>query len=330
MPGNVFLTFYRVTTRHPLYAALTLLGLGFGIAVFVVIALFVRYETRFEDWLPGVERIYEVQRNFMGWGGGAQEIGYETQGGLLDDLRQDEPQLVGTRVWDKDVTVHRNGRASREKEELVDGDFFRIFDLRLIAGDRDTALAPGQILLTEAMALRYFGAEPALGKVMTLTDDEGTRDYLVSGILETPPATTDLRFDFLRLISPQRVDRMGADWRDYNNGDVHTFLSPTVPQARQLNADFDHFVDIKADRQMRVIPAHTVLRLRAHSLKSIHLEDSKASVVALGLIGVATFLIAAINYVNLSTARAPGRLRCVKPWGRVGVPCGGSFSASHS
>ena len=304
MLGNVFLTFYRTTIRHPLYTALTLLGLGFGIAVFVVIALAVRYEISFESWIPGVERIHEVQRSFLGLGSGAQDIGYETQGGLLDDL-----QLDGTRVWDKDLTVHRNGRSTREKEELVDDGFFRLFDLPLIAGDRDTALAPGRILLTEAMARRYFGAEPAMGKTLTLTDDEGTQDFVISAVLRTPPANTDLRFDFVRLISPQRIERMKSDWRDYNNGDLHTFLSLSQDQARQLNAEFDHIVDIKADRQMRVVPAHKVLRLRARSLREIHLEYSKGSVLALGLVGIATFLIAAINYINLATVRAGMRAK---------------------
>jgi len=94
MWAHHLLTFYRSLTRHRLYAALNVIGLAIGIAVFLALWLDVRFETSFEQWIPDARSIYLIHMFVPG-----QEPFRDTMGGALDELRGDYPQVVGTRDW---------------------------------------------------------------------------------------------------------------------------------------------------------------------------------------------------------------------------------------
>lgn len=91
-------SFYRSLTRHKLFAALNIGGLALGIAVFLVLTLFVRFETGFDRWMPGADQLYIVQERYH-MDGYPETPNPYTMGAELDHLRADYPQLSGTRFW---------------------------------------------------------------------------------------------------------------------------------------------------------------------------------------------------------------------------------------
>src|SRR5579859_4506839 len=191
MIGNALLAYYRFNTRHPLYAALDLLGLSLGIAVFVILGLYIRFETGFEHWLPGAEHLYEVQTRYTMPGQSQRSLDVTTAA-LLGGLRDDYPDLQGVRVREGDVAVHRGGSVVREKEALVDPGFLGLFPLTLLEGDRDSALSdPGSVMLSESMARKYLSSGKRMGAVIRLSDEEGSTTYRVSAILADLPHDTD-------------------------------------------------------------------------------------------------------------------------------------------
>src|ERR1700761_2332930 len=106
MLANYALTLYRSVTRHRLYAAINVLGLALGVAVFLVLMLVVRFQTSFEAWIPDADQIYSVHSDVLhqGWSP-------YTMGGFLEELQADYPQVVGTRGGDAPATV-RQGAAT--------------------------------------------------------------------------------------------------------------------------------------------------------------------------------------------------------------------------
>lgn len=310
MIANFFLTYYRVTIRHPLYAALTLSGLSFGIAVFLVVALFVRFESSFEAWLPNAHQLYEVQTRWQK-PGHTETLIDQTPGLLFDQLRQDYPDLIGTRLWWVDATLHVGGDVVREREQLVDPDFFKLFDLDLAAGDKATALQPGKILLTEAMARKYLPYGQGIGATIRLTDQEGDESYVVSGILKDLPRNTDLSFDFVRLITPAAITSR-TDWREWGSIFLVTYLRFSDPAAidRQEGA-FDGFADRQMGLNKAGAPMHESMTWRLKSIRGAHLRDqqSRQGLMILGLVGVMSLAVAAINFVNLATARGSMRAK---------------------
>jgi putative ABC transport system permease protein len=201
MLGNVFLTFYRVTTRHPLYAALDLLGLSFGVAVFITLSLYVRYETSFESWIPNADQVYEARTRYTMPGKPTRYMDFSSAK-LMEALKSDYPDLTAARFHETDADVAKGASSSRETEILADGDFFKLFDLPLIAGDRTALSEPGRVMLSDSMARKYLSPGEGVGATIRLRDAEGDIAYLVSAIFADPPHNSDLHFGLIRLLTP--------------------------------------------------------------------------------------------------------------------------------
>jgi putative ABC transport system permease protein len=312
MFGHAFLTLYRSLTRHRLYAALNVLGLAVGIAVFLVLSLYVAFETSFERWIPQAQSISVVRTNWKFPGHALVAANY-TMGGLLDELKEDYPQLVGTRIWSQSATVRQGGDITSEKVQVVDPNFFQVFDLPLVAGDKRTLLnTPDQAVITEAVAKRYFGSTNPIGQRLTLSTGK-VNTYRITGVLKDPPRNTDLEFDIVIPLTPQMVvPTEQPAWNHWGSAQLATYFRfPTPAAAQALNAQFDAFTDRRAQHDLSVPDAHKVLELRVVPLLSTHLLDPKdaAAVAMLGGVGVLTLLLAGVNYVNLATARAGLRAR---------------------
>jgi putative ABC transport system permease protein len=315
MLTHYLLTLYRSLSRHRLYAAINILGLAVGIAVFLVLFLDVRFETSFERWIPHASQIYVVRTSGAG---PLESLGgdYYAMGGLLEELTADYPQLLGTRVWNAEGAVRDGAKVTPENFELVDPTFFKVFDLPLIAGDKATVLhAPDDLVLTVAKAKQYFGGADPMGRRMTLAFNGALHVYRVAGVLKDPPKSTDLMLDFLvPLKIPTATEE--PEWRHWGSTAVPTYLRFKTPaEARALDAQFDGFTDRHGLADLGA-GGHKFVRLRIHPLLFMHLHDGRdlsakdaVLVAALGAVGLLTLLLAAVNYVNLATARAGLRAR---------------------
>jgi putative ABC transport system permease protein len=301
------LTLYRSLTRHRLYAALNVLGLAVGIAVFLVLMLDVRFETSFESWIPHAVEIDAIETTAPGFG---RPVNF-TMGGLLDELHRDFPQLLGTKVWEQPAIVRIGSEVTAEKVEVVDPNIFQVFDLPLLAGDKASALAaPGNVVLGQAMAKRYLAPGDPLGQSINLAFNGVVRTYKVTGILKTLPRNTDLRFDFLVPLTPEMYAG-DPTWSHWGSLYLQTYLRfPSRAAARAFAADLDPFIDKYALKDIGP-EAHKQFGLRLTPLTALHLLDPKDAVVvaALAAVGLLSLLLAATNYVNLATARAGLRAR---------------------
>ena len=310
MLAHYLLTLYRSLSRHRLYAAINVLGLAVGIAVFLVLFLDVRFETSFERWIPNADQIYAIRTSGQGELAGLGAMNH-TMGGLLDELRADYPQLVGTRVWEDGGTVRQADKITAEQVEKVDPTFFKVFDLPLIQGDKAALLTrPDDLILTQSKAKQYFGDVDPIGRKLTVAFDGEVRVLRVVGVLKDPPKTTDFNFDLITLLKVPTPAQDPA-WREWGSIELDTYLRMKTPdQARALDGEFDRFIDRHAAQDMGP-NAHKMWRERTLPLLAEHLVEPKdASIVAaLGGVGLLTLLLAAVNYVNLATARAGLRAR---------------------
>ncbi len=312
MLGSTFTAFYRSFTRHPLYALLNLVGLSFGIAVFITLGLFFRFETTFDRWLPNIGRLSVVEMHWTINGVPAIPSPY-TSGGILEDLRTDY-QAIGTRIRPENITVHSGTQVTQETEELVDANFFAVTGLGLLAGDTATALdAPDKVVLSREMLTRYFpGVSPAaaIGKVVRLTGSEGTNNYRISGVAETPPDNSDISIDFMHALTPAYM-AASQGWHNYGSQRLTTLILSDPATVAHLGPLMSGFVDHHAAKDFAPDIPHKVMRISFYPLRKLHLQDPKTrtNVYTLGIVGLLAFFIAAINYVNLATARAGMRAR---------------------
>ncbi|HLZ73655.1 ABC transporter permease [Phenylobacterium sp.] len=307
MFAHWLLTFYRSVARHRLYAAINVLGLALGVAVFLVLMLVVHFETSFEAWIPHADQIYVVQsKDFVvgGWDS-------STKGALLDELQGDYPQIVGTRANGDLATVRQGATITPEHVTWVDSSFFKVFDLPLIAGDRTLALrAPDEMVIAQSKARRYFGAANPIGQRLTLSLDKKVRTYRVVGVIKDPPPTTDFMFDFLVRMEQPTPDEIPR-WRCWCRRSASTYLRFATPgAAKALDEGFESFID-RHYAPSSENPPRKVLALRLTPLRHLHLivPPAGAIVAAIAAVAALTLLLAAVNYVNLATARASMRAK---------------------
>ncbi|MFD1950316.1 ABC transporter permease [Sphingomonas arantia] len=309
------LTLYRSLTRHKLYAALNIGGLAVGIAVFLVLALYVRFETSYEKWLPRHDGIYTVQTVWN-----LPESPFNgafpwTMGGLLDQMREDFPGTVGTRFrgGEGSGSVLRGGIAVSEDVAQVDPSFFAVFDLPMARGNgRGAFRTPTNAIISESAARKYFGSSDPIGQTLTIAVDSA-ETYRVVGVFRDVPKNSDLKFSIL---IPLPRTPPSENWFNWGSTSVQTFLRfDTRAAARQFEQKLGAFVDRRGLKELGEDASKTQ-QLELLPIDQMHLEPQgqqsasrKMTVVTLGIVGLLTLLIAIINYVNLATARAGLRAR---------------------
>ncbi|HRI61823.1 MAG TPA: ABC transporter permease [Saprospiraceae bacterium] len=322
----------RNLRKHKGYTFLHISGLSIGMAVFLLAALYVRFERSYENFIPGAENIYRVKlEQYLN-----NELtiaSAENFPGVGPALQQELPEVLGNaRLYNlgyKNNVIITNTEAKPEPIAFkhrrflyADSAFLTLMGYPMVAGDAATALAePLTAVLSEDYARRYFGAEDPIGKSLLMQDDDFNRELVkVTGVFRNLPSNTHLKFDVLFSYKTLfgRFDRALARYhQSWERKDMYTFirLKPGI-DPKALEAKFPAVVD-KYNPKLAAQNRRDVLGLQP--LRDIHLHSDLAEepepngdariVLFMGLIGLLVLVIAWINYVNLSTARAMERAK---------------------
>lgn len=309
---SALLTLYRSLTRHRLYALLSIGGLALGIAVFLVLFLYVRFERSYDRVLPGANKVWVVTNTWHV--PGIPETPYfETMGGLITQLQGDFPQVVGTRYWHQGAAVIRGNNATTEDLALVDGNFFDFFPFPAETGDPKAALKdPSGIIITDKIAQKYFGSSSPIGQQMSLNVSGTTRLYHVVAVLKDMPKNMTYTAD---IYAPLVIARLSKDdlqfFNHWGSSQLQTFVKfDDAEQADALAKQMPSFVDRHGATDQGP-NLHKTLSVGFVPLGEVHLYDpaDRAVITTLGIVGLLTLLIAIVNYINLATARAGLRAR---------------------
>ena len=306
------LTFYRSLVRHKLYAALNIGGLAVGIAVFLVLGLFVLFETSFERWLPGNDQIYLIEsllRSSID-----KRPAQNSPIAMWSAVHRDVPEMVGTRVGEGAATVLKDGIGIKERIALVDPAFAQVFKLPTIGGNLAQALLdPSAVVLTQTTATKYFGAVDPLGRTMTVTYGGIAHAYRVAALIPDLPRNTELDFGMLARL--QISENPAADdfknTHQWNYFETQTYVRLATPDAVARAPGQLTSVAQRHGRAETPDDPQFTIRLSLQRMTDVHFETAgaKLAVTTLGIVGVLTLLIAIVNYVNLATARAGLRAR---------------------
>jgi len=323
---NYFKTAFRSLVRNKLYTTLNIAGLTFGISCFLLIGLYLFDELTFDQQHKNTDRIFRVveHKTVNGESTVVAGAGYK--------LAEESKKLTGV---ENTTRLVRTGRANivnpenpenffQETVTVADGHFLEIFDFPLIAGDRKTALTtPNSILITEDLAKRLFNKTDVLGKNLQFSFMESP--LKITGILKNHPRNSS--FDFGSLISDASFRNSDSyrsmatnDWLS-ENFSVYTLLKQNA-DPRTIASDITNLV-----RANFTSPAGTSYFFSLQPLKNIHLDSgdivdgarnsnvdamAKGSRIYIRIFSFIAFfllLIAGINYMNLTTARASSRLK---------------------
>lgn len=317
----------RALAKNRLNTFVNIGGLALGLAAFITIMLFVRYETSYDAWLPGADRAFQLQQ----WnvGSDAERGGPGTQMTSFVSgtaLRKDFPQIDRlVYVGKAQPAILQNGQATTTKDFVyVDGPLFDIIRLPFLSGNPSTALAaPGAMVLTKREALKRFGTIAAVGRTLTVIAGGKSTDYHVTGVV-ADPVHSHLALSIVARYDPQTAFAASpsflTQWMP-KNGWVYARLRPGADPA-----------EIERARQAwekRVIPDQMTGGERGNpgtghdwrllNIRDIHLgtlQDSsmtpgndRRTVVTFVIIAFLILGMAVVNFINLATARAGIRAR---------------------
>jgi len=321
---NYLNTALRNLWKNKFYSAINILGLALGIACFLFILLYVRHELSYDRYHTHADRLYRMhfEGNFFDQEIDIPQVG-DSWGPLLVREYPEVEQYMRFRDGG-DFLVRHEGTSYREENVVyADSTFFDIFSFSLLEGDPKTALAePNTIVITPAVANKYFGNEKPVGKALTFDNEQ---QFRITGVMEPIPDNTHFNFDIFISMATREESR-GNQWMSFN---FHTYLrlqEGTDPKrvedhfeevarthlgsqlAQFIGQSYDDFLAGGNFMEFSLMPV-TNIHLHSQTGGELAPPGDIKYVYTFSFIGLLILLLACINFMNLSTARSAGRAR---------------------
>ena len=318
----------RNMIRQPGYAGINILGLAIGITCCMLILLYIQDELSYDRYHEHADRIYRVVN-----GNSARTP--PAVGPALKELFPEVEEYARMRgtinIWMMD---YQENSFYESDVYRVSKDFFKVFSLPLVRGNAQTALDdsahPEQtVVISEAMAIKLFGDEDPMGKVIRADDEE---DLRVTGVMKVVPLNTHFAADYLvceNLDFANRREFFSTNWffaRHYTYVLLTEGADPvaledkiagwadTYEPIQSLNARGLPF-------NLRLQPV-TDIYLRSHLEQDLAGNSDIRYIYAFSVVAFSIVLIACINFMNLATARSTVRAREVAIRKTVGAQRG--------
>ena len=315
---------FRALTKNRTYAFINIFGLALGLAACLLLLVYVRYETSYDSWLPNSDRVYQVQATW-------HEVGQPVSANqtspfpVRDTLPGGFPQIEKITVaYPFPAVVAREGGAIYMDSLAVDPEFLDIFQLEFVRGSARTALPNvSSVVLTETEAMRQFGSVDVIGRTITAGTGENRQDFRVTGVLRDLPRNTHLEFGALYRYDHAATAQVPPEYRSWGSmGQFHYVRLRPGADAAAINAALPAW-------ERRVIPSELVdgrrssradiMDLKLVAVADVHLGEAqlgamrpgndRRTVATFSIVAVLILVMACINFVNLSTARAGQRAR---------------------
>ena len=327
MLRNYLTVAVRHLLRQKLYSFINVFGLAVGMAGCVLIGLVVRHELTFDRFHEKAERIYRVIRETRP--SGSHYMGVGTSGALAGALEADFPQV------EKAVRLHGPNRVHIEYDERVywrnmvtaDREILDVFTFPFVKGDPATAMAdPANAVITEELAALVFGDEDPIGKVLK----RGGTELKIAGVIRDMPAAASLRFDILRAVDENPRWNAWTEWRPhYSFRPIRTYvLLREGADAGDIERQLPDFIARYMGEEVAASTAfhlQELTRVHLYSRDDYGLVDSRVDTEGMdestafysdityvrmfGLMAAFLLLVAAMNFIILTTARSARRMR---------------------
>lgn len=327
MIRNYFKIAFRNLTKNKVYSFINIFGLAIGITTCLIITLFIQDELSYDKFNEKADQIVRVVFKAKMNGELIKEA--STMAPTAQTLKKDYPEvLAGTRLRSYGtLKVSANDKIFRDdKFAYADANFFEVFTLPFVKGDAKTALIePNTIVITQAIANKYFGNTDPMGRVLNLKDQE--KLYKITGVIAEIPANSHFHFDLFGSMESLPAAK-SPTWLESN---FYTYLVlPEGYDYKQLEAKLPQVVEKYMGPQIKESMGVSLSEFRKKGndvglflqpLLDIHLKSDFSSnstlepsgdiryVYIFGAIALFMLLIACINFMNLSTAGASKRAK---------------------
>lgn len=322
MVRNYLSTAWRNIRQNPLFSLINMASLAVGLASCLVIYLFIADEQSFDGFHSRNQNIYRLDeiQNFSGTN--VQKVALSMPP-MAPNMKADFPEIRSyARFHNRDKRLIKRGEDQFLVRNVASADstFLEIFDFKMLEGDRLTALdQPWMIVLTRETALKFFkDPTEAMGRSLTISE----REYTISGVLEDVPENSHLQFSALVSMATDMVQDKNFN-TNWGSNYVNTYLVladgadikglerkfPEFMLRHTGNKDINNYYTLFLQPLNQVHLGSTDIEHDYNNYRKFN--GSYLDVFA--VIGAFILLIASVNFMNLTTARASHR------WKEIGV-----------
>ncbi len=318
---NYFKIAWRNLWKNKAFSAINIIGLASGLAVCLLIVLYVVDELSYDKYNKNADRIYRLDADI--YFNNTSAIFAVAPDPLAPTLKRDFPEIEeAVRLnYQSDILVKKDNQNVQDHNAVfADSTFFKVFTVPMIQGNPETALKdPNSIVIDETTAKKYFNSTNVIGKTLVV---DNTNYCKISGVIKDIPKQSHFHFHFIR----EKTNNVNDSWLS-NNTYNYVLVRPGVTQ-QKLQKDVDATINNYLGKELEA-QLHTSLKdltnkgshfiYHAMPLTDIHLYSNKSYeieansdityVYIFSVIAVFILLIACVNFMNLSTARSANRAK---------------------
>ncbi len=325
MIRNYLRTAWRNCWKNRSVNGMNIAGLSAGMTAAILIFLWVNNETNYDSFSPGADRTYRITSNITSakWRWATAPLP------LADALRTELPQVEKVAVIQSTYTTwfHIGEEFFEEKNAAYVGkDWFNLIHYDFVKGNAASFLAhPFSLALTESKAKKYFGNRTPIGQSIRID----STDYQVRAVIKDNPANSSFQYDVLIPLEAHLADpSVRKSDLTYDNYNYMTFLrlrkgADPVQTAKKITT----LINSRQKQEGTIIDLEPLLHMHFETgltSPGIGTSDHK-TVYIFSILGIFLLVIACINYVNLTTARASQRAKEVSIRKIVGADKMGLF-----
>lgn len=305
---------FRNLKRDKFYTLLNGIGLTIGMTVTLLIFMWIQDEKSYDNYHATNGQNYLILTNSSF--GGERNWGVRTPAPLQPAIKEQIPEVQNvartSALW-KPTLKYENFVLGVDQTFLIDPELFQILDFEFLQGDPKTALSnPNSIILTDEKAHQIFGKEDPMGKIVQLNNE---LDLTITAIIKKTPLNTHFPVDcfipFEKNIS-QFYSAGSLHWRSYNFSTYLTLRpnSDVKKIEKKITSLFPIFENqAPEDRSYTALHPVKDIYLGLEKIKYGFAKGDPVAIKLFGWIALIILLIASINYINLTTARAAHRAK---------------------
>lgn len=308
---------WRNLVKQRLFSLINITGLAVGLAVCMMIMMYVAHENSYDRFHTNADLIFSPRAVFK-MGPNTINLAHTSYdaAAIIKDRQPAVKDFMRTMAYFKPVIASNpekpETKYSESKLLFADNNFFNFFSFKLIYGNAANVLAhPFTVVLSQDMAKKYFGDENPIGKTITLKTDSAF-NYQVTGVAENNPSNSSIEYNFVTsnqsLLQMKEAklyvgDRAQISFGNFDNYILLGHASDTVALSRSL--------DLMAKKDKTFDGVHyTFVSLPDMHLKSNFGDSSNTKYLKIfPLVAILVLLLALVNYMSLSTARATLRAK---------------------